>query len=366
MKRIIGYFIQEDAKRAPKFAYRQSWCATSKLDDLELATTSDKSVHNADAIMQKTCMEGMLEAYSKNSKECSETVTKHETTMEVDSVGYLVSKQKKDFSLDSDYSWIKDDNAQPWWKTTDRDELACLVSKKLLNYVENCDLPPPQKKYQGEQSYADISDYNIKTCFDCEAKSSDFSNLTVEPKDGLDSGLMHRKIEPSFNKGHLSFSSDKSSSYSTIIQEGATEQAFEGDQSIAQLMEALCHSQTRAREAEELAKQAYAEKERIIALFFTQASHLFAYKQWCRLLQLENQIKNTHNLVSTHFLEALPLMSFEGKKPLKRNRKFVNDKQEKLGKAKSDVSTTYDVAFGLGLSLVGTGILLGWTVGWMT
>jgi hypothetical protein len=161
--------------------------------------------------MRKTCMKGMLEAYSKNSKPCSETLTKHETTMEVDSVGCLVSKQTKDyFSLDSDYSWIKDDNARPWWKTIDREELACLVSKKLLNYIENWDLPPPpQKKYLGEQSYSDISDYNIKTCFDCKAKSSVFSNLTVEPKEGLDSG----KIEPPSNRGHLSFSSDKSTRY---------------------------------------------------------------------------------------------------------------------------------------------------------
>ncbi|KAK2353545.1 hypothetical protein QL285_091154 [Trifolium repens] len=157
-----------------------------------------------------------------------------------------------------------------------------------------------------------------------------FSNLTVEPKEGLDSG----KIEPPSNRGHLSFSSDKSTSYSTIIQEGDTEQAFDGDQSIAQLMEALCHSQTRAREAEEL-------------------------------LHLDTQIKNKHNPVSTRFLKALPSTPFEHKKPLNRKRKFVNDKQEKIGKAKSDVSTTYDVAFSLGLSLVGAGLLLGWTVGWM-
>jgi hypothetical protein len=130
-------------------------------------------------------------------------------------------------------------------------------------------------------------------------------------------------------------------------------------------MEALCHSQTRAREAEELAKQAYAEKEHIIALLFTQASHLFAYKQWCRLLHLDTQIKNKHNPVSTRFLKALPSTPFEHKKPLNRKRKFVNDKQEKISKTKSDVSTTYDVAFSLGLSLVGAGLLLGWTVGWM-
>ena len=79
----------------------------------------------------------MLEVYIKNSKACLETVTKSET-MEVDFVGSLLSKQTEDFSLDSDYSWIEDHNAQPWWKTTDRDELASLFIKKLLNYVENC------------------------------------------------------------------------------------------------------------------------------------------------------------------------------------------------------------------------------------
>lgn len=335
-----SYFVQEDARRAPEFACCQSSCATSKLDDLGFVSATDESAHNAAAIMKKTRMEGMLEAYSNNSKACSETVTKYET-MEVDSVGYVVLEQTKDFSLDSDYSWIEDDGAQPWWKTTDRNELAFLVLQKSLNFVENCDLPPPRKKYLGEQSYA-------------------------EAKEGLDSGLMHRKMETPSNEGHLFFSFDKSSN--TTIQEGDIEQAFEGDQSKAQLMEALCHSQTRAREAEELAKQAYADKERIIALFFIQASQLFAYKQWCTLLHLETlntHIKNKHKPVSTLIPETPPWMSFEGKKPSTRKRNFDNDKHEKQGKLKSDVSTTYDAAFALGLSLVGAGLLLGWTVGWM-
>lgn len=149
-----------------------------------------------------------------------------------------------------------------------------------------------------------------------------------------------------------------------------TEQAFEGDPSKVQLMEALRHSQTRAREAEELAKQAHAEKEHIIALFFIQASQLFAYKQWFRLLQLETlntQIENKDQPISTLFPEALPwmMMSFEGKKPLKRKQKLANAKQEKLGKTNSDDVSTYAVEFALGMSLVGAGLLLGCTVGWM-
>ncbi|XP_004510657.1 uncharacterized protein [Cicer arietinum] len=355
-------FVQEDAKRVPKLACCQSSRATSKLNDLGLAIVADESLQNAASIMKKTCMEGMLEAYSK--KACSE-MTKHET-MEADSVGCLVSKQTKDFSLDSDYSWIEDDNDQPWWKTTDRNELACLVSRKSLSYVENCDLPPPRKKYLGEQP-CDISHYNIKpTCCGCEAKSSVSSIFTVQAKESLDSGLMLGKLEPPSNKGHLYFSSDKSSSYTTI-HEGKTEQAFEGDHTKAQLMEALCHSQTRAREAEEVAKQAYADKEHIIALFFIQASQLFAYKQWYRLLQLETlntEIKNEDKPISTIFQETLPSMSYECMKPLTRKRKFDNVKQEKLRKPISDAST-YAVAFALGLSLVGAGLLLGWTVGWM-
>jgi hypothetical protein len=129
-------------------------------------------------------------------------------------------------------------------------------------------------------------------------------------------------------------------------------------------MEALCHSQTRAREAEEAAKQAYAEKEHIIALIFKQASQLFAYKQLIKLLQLEtlcNQIKNNDQSTSTLF----PWMSYEHKKSRKRKQTYSNGRRDREGKSNCDI-TTYAVAIALGLSLVGAGLLLGWTVGWMS
>ena len=156
------------------------------------------------------------------------------------------------------------------------------------------------------------------------------------------------------------------SSYTTV-HEDVTEQIFEENPSKAQLMEALCHSQTRARKAEEAAKQAYAEKEHVITLLFKQASQLFAYKQWFQLLLLENlhiQLKNKDQQISRLFPLALPWMPFKGGKPRKRKHKHANGKQEMVGKPKSDI-TTYAVAFALGLSLVGAGLLLGWTVGWM-
>ena len=71
-------------------------------------------------------------------------MSKHKT-MQIDSVGCLMSKHTNDFYLDSDYSWIGVEKAQPWWRTTERDELACFISRKSLNHIENCDLPPTQK-----------------------------------------------------------------------------------------------------------------------------------------------------------------------------------------------------------------------------
>ncbi|KAK7389791.1 hypothetical protein VNO78_25085 [Psophocarpus tetragonolobus] len=408
-------FIQEDAKRAPKLACVQSSCATSKLFDAGAASAADKSDHadvNVTHFNQKssfssltpdsrwwlqlqtnngfkkgltyeqlnaledeienfkfcnenkTCKgdasfgdenhdyssskEGIKEVYGKNSQLYShpmDMMAKNET-MEIDSVVCSVSKQTNDIFSDSDYSWIGIEKPQPWWRTTDRDELACFISRKLLKHFENCDLPPP-KKYLWGQPCADNSDIKIRTSsFNWEAKSSVTSEFyfNFRTKGSLEPGLMHRKLGTSTNKGHTHFDCD--------------------EYSRAQLMEALCHSQARAREAEEVAKQAYAEKEHIIALFYIQASQLFAHKQWFQLLQLEalnTQVKSKDQPISTHVRVALPRI---GRKLGKRKLNFCSAKPAMLGKQKSDI-TTYAVAMALGLSLVGSGLLLGWTVGCM-
>lgn len=76
------------------------------------------------------------------------------------------------------------------------------------------------------------------------------------------------------------------------------EKITDDDPCKAKLLEALCHSQTRARVAENAAKQAYTEKEHILKLFFRQASQLFAYKQWFKILQLENLLLQTEDDLS--------------------------------------------------------------------
>lgn len=155
-------------------------------------------------------------------------------------------------------------------------------------------------------------------------------------------------------------------SYSTI-QKDIIEEVTESDPTTAQVLDALRRSQTRAREAEKAAKQAYAEKELVIKLFFKQASQLFAYKQWFQILQLEGLFIHTKDNglpVSPLFPVVLSPTSYNSRKLRKSWQKTGKSNRGKRGLPRPDL-TKYVVAFALGLSLVGAGLLLGWTVGWM-
>lgn len=130
------------------------------------------------------------------------------------------------------------------------------------------------------------------------------------------------------------------------------------ESSIAELLEALCHSQTRAREAEKAAQQAYNEKEHILSLFFRQASQLFAYKQWFHMLQLENlclQLRNKNQ----------PLLSLFPCREMKLSKSHGRDKKRKISNRRRCGVRKCAVALAVGLSLAGAGLLLGWTMGWM-
>ncbi|CAH8383798.1 unnamed protein product [Eruca vesicaria subsp. sativa] len=114
-----------------------------------------------------------------------------------------------------------------------------------------------------------------------------------------------------------------------------------------ELLEALRCSQTRAREAENMAKEEYEEKEKLVKLLFKQDSELFAYKQWLQLLQLEAlylQIKSKESENNKEPPVSIPWSNSKGRKRSKGNGL---------------------VGLALGMSLVGAGLLLGWTVGWM-
>lgn len=154
-------------------------------------------------------------------------------------------------------------------------------------------------------------------------------------------------------------------SHSTTSKDSTeTRQTSDTEPSKAQLLEALRHSQTRAREAEKAAQQAYSEKEDIVKLFFKQASHLFAYKQWLQLLQLENiclQLKNKDQQISNLFPVFLPWMPSKGKQGKRDKQK---PKKGKRSPPRYDIGR-YAFAFAVGLGLAGAGLLLGWTMGWL-
>uniref|UniRef100_A0A5B6ZMU3 Uncharacterized protein n=1 Tax=Davidia involucrata TaxID=16924 RepID=A0A5B6ZMU3_DAVIN len=307
--------------------------------------------------------------YSKNAQE----------PLEVNDMGESyecprnsVSRQPNELFFDLESPWTGAEKTEPWWRTADRDELASLVAQRSLDLIENCDLPQPQNTHVNRNPYAYLGCFDrdgiLPSSIDWKTQTGGLLNLTAHTRGSLTSGSACGE-ELGSVEGHLQYGSDMGIRNSdSTSHKGMTETKIsESDPSKAQLLEALRHSQTRAREAEKAAREANAEKEHIVKLFFRQASLLFAYKQWFQLLQLENlyfQIKNNNQPASTLFPVGLPWMPHKARKLRKSWQKAGKGKRGKRGRPRYDISK-FAVAFALGLSLVGAGLLLGWTVGWM-
>ncbi|KAF3496073.1 hypothetical protein DY000_02058388 [Brassica cretica] len=231
-----------------------------------------------------------------------------------------ISKEEEDYSFISK----KDTATTPWWRSaTDQDELALLVSTRSVDHhIQNCDLPPPQKLHKS---------------IHCTT-NGEKGFQTAVIKSPWKQGAWSDRFESSSNSKNTS---PKSSPQSDDLI------------SKAQLLEALRHSQTRAREAEEAAKEACAEKDRLITVLMRQARQILAYKQWIKLLEMESlylQMKEEEEEEQGQ-VEGMNL------KKRKQRGKKKNKKMGEIGR--------YMMAFALGFSLIGAGLLLGWTVGWL-
>ncbi|XP_021281259.1 uncharacterized protein LOC110414409 [Herrania umbratica] len=337
-------------------------------DDVESLKAEIKSpskvsgVHLQDAQAATGVDRNSDKGYSLDSTE----IVKNYEFLEMESVECPVFKKTNDLCYDPESPWVEGGKGEPWWRTTDKDELASLVAQKSLDFIENCDLPPPQKMHVRRYSHAcsGSSDGDEVSSLAWKSQTGPIPRPIVNSQAFTDSVRTHGRLMSSVGEGKIQCASD--TSFSTT-KEDTVEQVTESDPTKAQLLEALCHSQTRAREAEKAAKQAYAEKEHVIKLFFKQASQLFAYKQWFQILQLEAlyvQIKNNEQPVSTLFPTVLPWTPYNSRKLRKSWQKTGKARRVKNGQPRPDI-TKYAVAFALGLSLVGAGLLLGWTVGWM-
>ncbi|KAK9076358.1 hypothetical protein SSX86_004692 [Deinandra increscens subsp. villosa] len=379
------YFVQEDAKRAPKLAcVPPSSSSLSKQNDPRppangitdfAPPTTDPSysnlspdsrwwlqlqpnyIHQNDLTIEKV---NMLEAENSHQfvdiKDLQSTV-KGELLGE-ESYEFVemesVYKEVDEFSLESDFPhWMENEKNHelPWWRMTDKDDLASFVVQRSHDFMENCDLPSPQNASFKRNVYA----------HDRSPRKEDEIAIST----GISIPQKHQgqnAASPNASSGSVSHLSSQSSD--NTVHEGS--RTPEKDPSKRKLLEALCHSQTRAREAERAAKQAYEEKEHIVKLIFKQASQLFAYKQWVYLLQLENlynQIKaNKMNPVLPASPWHIPRRKTRRNSPVKKKKR--ESKGIGVSSCKHDVGK-YAVAFVVGLGLVGAGLLLGWTVGWM-
>ncbi|XP_076890824.1 uncharacterized protein LOC143542033 [Bidens hawaiensis] len=376
-QRTNRYFVQEDAKRTPKLAcvppssssssvskQTETRPPTSGIPDFAPPTANSvysnlesdsrwwlqlqpNYIHQNDLTNEK--VDGLESEFvdimdSRSTVKGDRLVEESYEFVEMDSVYEKVDE----FSLDSEFPhWMEceKNHELPWWRMNDKDELASYVSQRSHGFIENCDLPSPQNSsfkkdmFDHDQSPRKVSTFSMPQTHQCQNAAS--PNAGSEPV------------------SHLSTRSSDST-----VSEGS--KTSEIDPSKRKLLEALCHSQTRAREAENAAKRAYEEKEHIVKLIFKQASQLFAYKQWVYLLQLEN----LYNQIKTNKIAPVfPASPWHVPRRITRKNLWVKKKiREKQGigvpSRKHDIGK-YAVAFAVGLGLVGAGLLLGWTVGWM-
>lgn len=292
----------------------------------------------------------------------------YEEFMDWKPVDQWTSDEKACFDLG--ITWMESDKTEPWWRTADKDELASLVVQKSLEHIENCDLPPPQTIHVRKGPLAGLESFNhdgiLSSSLD-RSTHADLCNQVDCVQHSPASQSMDGKHWPCKEACHLSYGSDKTcsgtNSYNTTIKDSTEGRpSAENNANKAQLLEALRHSQTRAREAEKAAQQAYTDKEHIIKLFFRQASHLFAYKQWLQLLQLENlllQLKMRDNQKISTLLPGLPWRPLNSK----QLRRGVHEVRK--GNNQNHGFSKCAVAVMVGLGLAGAGLLLGWTMGWM-
>lgn len=120
---------------------------------------------------------------------------------------------------------------------------------------------------------------------------------------------------------------------------------------------ALCHSQTRARNAEKLASEVLTEKEKLVKLIFREASTCRMYKKRVHLLELENLWLKSHVKDDSEMGCELPAyFNASASRHCKFYKKgFTNDS--------SSVPGTIGLAFALGLSCASAGFVIGCCMG---
>ncbi|CAA0830891.1 Unknown protein [Striga hermonthica] len=262
-------------------------------------------------------------ACTKNDSSISSDVFSEVILSSSDSCDYGLTEQPVKSCSESDTHWVGLDKIRPWWHAVDKDDIASshdngsLSVEKVLDGCEICFGQSEERMEDEEKAKAYESDgrRGLTECMlpeSCKTFGSQEDSPHASEPDSPSTGLTR-----------------------------------------AQLLQALCHSQTRAREAEKSAQEACDEKEKIVNIFFQQASCLFAYRQWLRLLQLESLCLHLGRRPADPIKGTVSLM--------KKGTRAPRTKRAKAGCCVSKRA----IAFTVGFALAGAGLLVGWTVGWL-
>lgn len=296
------------------------------------------------------------------------------------------------------------------WRTADSKELAALVSQKSHGYLENCDLPPSQSSLTWKGPLARCN-FNPSKAMKSGTSSSADKALQTSALHGREQGSRSLPSSPfvvgmsgstqlgvdlpSTSKplpipstlaplSSLKSSDEHSLSWRTRSGKhvGVSKHGFEA------LGEALCHSQTRARQAEKLASQALQEREKLAQLLFRESWTARTYKQWVQTLELENMwLKMCSSEIDMDFWvsdgfrrslnasEQLVINPYRHVRKRASQRKMLYPFSTPLqGKHRRHgcppdksawLRCTIGLAFALGLSFAGAGLMIGWSMGWI-
>nr|ACG45644.1 hypothetical protein [Zea mays] len=282
----------------------------------------------------------------------------------------LFPKPQKEY-CEMHVPWKETRKSQPWWQVADADGLASLVAERAMENIVDNDLPRPTQTVRVHGAEVKVpenkDDYGLSALsadkeldpahdtMECSYSVSSTTNNDTNSSDGGHWQQHQRNKEP--GEAHDSYSSTANTPGGKPAYQNASERA--------KLLDALRHSQTRAREAEIAAKKAYDEKDHVIKLLFRQASHLFACKQWLKMLQLENiclQLRFSEHQIATMFPE-LPWMVTKEKVSPSQEHSDGASKKGRRPNRKGGLRNA--IAFAVGVGIVGAGLLLGWTLGWL-
>ncbi|KAH7416074.1 hypothetical protein KP509_14G074000 [Ceratopteris richardii] len=283
------------------------------------------------------------------------------------------------------------------WRTANSKELAALVSQKGQTYLENCDLPSSQSSlsWKGPLSSCNLTSSKDIASFSSPADRASLTSMlsrqestfTGKPAStgscGLQHTLEHCPCVSQPQPVHCSL--PWSSAYRRSEDQVAWKMRNRAHKhELEALGEALCHSQTRAREAEKMANKVLQEREKLTGLLFRESWTAHTYKQWVQTLEMENLLLKMSYGSDMEWLgsELSDICSLCGinVNPLKHPRKNVSQvmghnfsrdwvgNHRKHGCASESsvwLRCTIGLAFALGLSFAGAGLVIGWSMGWI-